>query len=810
MVRKYVALATVSLFFLAAYLPEANGFIGSNGNHNGKKMRIMVPSLFRSCSTNQQRNKALLWPWMKNTNARPSSSFSFKKLNRGKRMLSLALYAKKDDDNDAEKNKDDSSAINEKLNEWVQKWKSKTSKTLIELWNAILAFAPNLKIAVSSFVVGAVIGIGAILVPVYNSVDTMTEPVTLFETILTDLDRGYVDNVDTKKLFETGVSAMLRSLDPYTEFESKQEAADLTETVKGKYGGIGLVISGSTAKNPEDMDAIIAEEEAGFAGDDIDDGISPISSNVISSDDANGESDEDTLRERLERKKALTKAKNKGISVVGAFEGYAYDYGMRVGDKIVAVDGERITPSMNVEQVRNRLRGEPGTNVDITFERIGVSGETTLSIPRTLVQIRDVKLTTLIGKPENGVGYIQLSGFASNAGREVRSAILALQAATEEASGGQNSLQSLILDLRGNPGGLLTSAVDVASCFVPKGSDIVSARGRGFPAVLYRSRIDPVLDPSTKLAVLVNGQTASAAEIVSGAIQDLDVGVIIGQDRTFGKGLVQNVEDLPFDTALKFTVAKYYTPSGRCIQSTNYREGGGLKASNVGYTASKVADKDKSIFYTKNGREVQDGGGVEADFKVVTPKASALEVTLLRSGVFSDYAAEWSKKHELSNSFSVDDDTYKDFQNYVMKKQNDGDIKLEAFYSGTINELKKALKLSGYKGSSKELDHLKADIVREMERDFQKYRSDIKEDISQNILARYLPESLILERSLRTDQQVIASVKLLNDQRQFNKLLSRTETTNDQEYASNTVGNSINTATSENGDASALRFKMEW
>merc|ERR1712038_275169 len=238
------------------------------------------------------------------------------------------------------------------------------------------------------------------------------------------------------------------------------------------------------------------------------------------------------------------------------------------------------------------------------------------------------KLTTFLGKPEDGIGYIQLSGFAANAGNEVRQSIFALQRAAEEVSDGGNGLQGLILDLRGNPGGLLTSAVDVSSLLVPKGSEIVSAKGRGFPSVTYRSRVDPILDPNTKLAVLINDSTASAAEIVSGAVQDLDVGVIVGSGRTFGKGLVQNVEDLPFNTALKFTVAKYYTPSGRCIQSINYKGGGG-KDSNGKYEASRVAEKDKSIFYTKNGREVKDGGGISVDYKVDAPKASALEVTLL-------------------------------------------------------------------------------------------------------------------------------------------------------------------------------------
>lgn len=172
--------------------------------------------------------------------------------------------------------------------------------------------------------------------------------------------------------------------------------------------------------------------------------------------------------------------------------------------------------------------------------------------------------------------------------------------------------QGLILDLRGNPGGLLTSAVDVSTLLVPNGSDIVSAKGRGFPETLYRSKTEPILNPNTRLAVLVNEQTASAAEIVTGAVQDLDVGVVVGKGRTFGKGLVQNVQDLPYQTALKYTVAKYYTPSGRCIQSTEYSEGGRgsvLEASaddekaSKPYKSKKVADKDRTVFHTAHGRE---------------------------------------------------------------------------------------------------------------------------------------------------------------------------------------------------------------
>ena len=671
------------------------------------------------------------------------------------------------------------------------------------------AAVPTLRVAFASFVVGAVLGIGLILYPVVESIGNTPEPVMLFETILTDLDRGYVDKVDTNKLFETGISAMLRSLDPYTEFEGREEAAELTESVSGQYGGVGLVISGATpqqiralpsAGTPDALE-MKTDQPGGGAGrilprEALDDNLRPndgggggggstnldsptnLETQPIVYDESvldSPDDDDDTLAAKAEQRRAIKRARDNGIRVVNAFEGYAYDYGMRVGDRLMAIDGQRLADTSTVEDVRNMLRGVPGTFVDVSFVREGVDGETTVSIPRTVVQVSDVKLATLLGKAEDGIGYIQLSGFNANAGREVRNAILGLQHLAEDAPGGSQSLRGLVLDMRNNPGGLLNSAVDVASLLVPQGSDIVSAKGRGFPGVLYRSMEEPILSPSTKLTVLVNGQTASAAEIVSGAVQDLDVGVIVGADRTFGKGLVQSVDTLPFGSALKYTVAKYYTPSGRCIQSTNYVEGEGPNSGNGGkYRASKVADRDKKIYFTKHGREVQDGGGVAVDYKVEAQKSSALEYTLLRTSLFSDFASVWSRENQLTNNLDVvTDSTYQKFKQFVMERQKEGDIQLDAVYSGPIDNLKKALKDSGYKGTSKELEQLRASLIKDIERDFEKYKKEIKEDIGQNILARYLPESMLLEIGVKRDDQVQAAVALMRDDKSFDTLLGR-------------------------------------
>lgn len=288
----------------------------------------------------------------------------------------------------------------------------------------------------------------------------------------------------------------------------------------------------------------------------------------------------------------------------------------------------------------------------------------------------------------------------------------------------------------------------------------------------------------------------------------------MGSDRSYGKGLVQNVEELPFQTALKFTVAKYYTPSGRCIQSTEYKEGGGSGTApgNAVFKASKVKEEDKSVFYTKAGRVVKDGGGIEADIKVAAPSASALEVTLLRSGVINDFAAEWSKNYRLPEGrFEVSDDLYREFQKFVNTKQENKEIKLEALYSSSLNQLKKILKQSGYKGSQRELEVLQASIVREVQRDFERYKTDIKEDIGQAILSRYLPESMLIERGLSTDVQVNAAAKLLRStDGKFDKILARNSVRDNFSQSIENGKRELLSSASTREDDLGVKLQMKW
>ena len=297
---------------------------------------------------------------------------------------------------------------------------------------------------------------------------TAQERAILFGTILENVKAAYVDrNVDIDALFQTGVNSMLSVLDPYSTYENRQQAEDLSLRTTGRYGGVGLTI--------------------GKDGDDV--------------------------------------------LVLGALEGFAFDAGVRPGDRIKSVDGYDVA-KLTVDAVKDKLRGEPGTSVELTVQRDG-SPEPTLTIPlpRKLVRLPDVSLATI--DRENGIGYMKLDGFSEGAAEETARAITRMQSERE--------MQALIIDLRDNPGGLLDAAVAVSQQLVPENTEIVSTAGRVYgegTSLSYRSTKPPMLSPSTRLIMLVNSNTASAAEIVAGVVQDTDRGVVIGE-RTYGKGLVQ-------------------------------------------------------------------------------------------------------------------------------------------------------------------------------------------------------------------------------------------------------------------------------
>jgi len=330
---------------------------------------------------------------------------------------------------------------------------------------------PTLKIALPSFLVGGIATLCVLFLPLladyydafngqngdnfYNkdstsktvsgggggsnkgNINNVNQPVILFETILNDLNDAYVDDVDIQKLFETGVKAMTASLDPYTEFESRTEAAELEETVTGRYGGVGLVIRGGTNLADASDDIVLEQVDNPSSSSSSGGGNNKRQPKNASKPPVavNGADEDEEDLDIIERKRARRKSMEEGVRVVSAFEGYAYDAGMRVGDKLLAIDDFEIKPTTAVDEVRNHLRGEPGTEVQIKFLREGVGGKVnepqTITLQRGVVMIPDVKYFGFIGDPKDGIGYVDLTGFVNNAGREVRFAIKALQHGAE-------------------------------------------------------------------------------------------------------------------------------------------------------------------------------------------------------------------------------------------------------------------------------------------------------------------------------------------------------------------------------------------
>lgn len=415
----------------------------------------------------------------------------------------------------------------------------------------------------------------------------------------------------------------------------------------------------------------------------------------------------------------------------------------------------------------------------------------------------DVRLATFLGDPSDGVGYINLSGFNAGAGKDFGTALLLLR------MNAPHDLKALVLDLRGNPGGLLEAAVEVSSYLLPAHSDVVSSKGRDGLQMVYRSVIDPIRPPDMRLAVLVNSGSASASEIVAGAIQDTDSGVIVGPSKTFGKGLVQKIVPLPYDSALKYTVAKYYTPSGRCIQAIKYNGGrldspsksaGGAELSE----SEQVSDEDRKVFYTSRGRAVRDGGGIEPDLTVSDLRAGPAESVLLNKGVFFDFVSDYVRTHDVltdlksaaaSDQLAVQESgrpfssastymvltppkqgkisgsLFEDFKHYVMSRVTSGALSVDDAFSTQMNELKASLSKAGLQGAADNVEGVRGRIRESVLRDLDLHRTEITNDMELSLLSRELPDRLLLQTNVVRDSQVKAAADLLKDKPKYLALL---------------------------------------
>ncbi|MDW8465452.1 MAG: S41 family peptidase [Chloroherpetonaceae bacterium] len=451
-----------------------------------------------------------------------------------------------------------------------------------------------------------------------------------------------------------------------------------------------------------------------------------------------------------------------GVVIYSITDGYsAQKAGMRIGDRIIKVNGMDVRRK-DVSEVRALIKGEPNTEVKITVEREGERHPLEFTLIRREIQIKNVPYAGLID--DETIGYIRLERFSLNAANEVADALQALQ---DSARAKGKSLQGVVLDLRGNPGGLLDAAVNIAGKFVEQGSVIVTTRGRDSLRVKTYVSSTPPLLKETPLAVLINNNSASASEIVAGAIQDLDRGVVVGT-RSFGKGLVQTITRLPYNTSLKITTAKYYTPSGRLIQEVDYFH----RNKREGKRSVFVNEPDtvRQAFKTRGGRIVYDGGGITPDLEVPDDVPSVVESALYRRSAFFKFANQYRSKHpNLPKDFKADDKLFAEFRAFLDRDNflydSEGEKKL-----AELSEI--AVRYDYNENLRKQIADLQAAISAEKEKELLRQKSRILSVLEREILTRYYGDQAGLIAGLKSDKQLKAAIALLKDQKRYKAMLA--------------------------------------
>ena len=451
---------------------------------------------------------------------------------------------------------------------------------------------------------------------------------------------------------------------------------------------------------------------------------------------------------------ALIQKRGDYVIISEPYENFpAQTEGLIAGDIILKINGKSIK-GKSTSEISNLLKGQPGTTLKLEIQRAENGPILTFSISRKEIKIDNIPHYSMV---DPKVGYIKLNSFTMNAGNEVKQAFLDLKTNNSEMEG-------IIIDLRGNGGGLLSEAVNIANIFIDKGQMIVSTKGKlNDSNKSYRTLNSPV-DKKIRLAVLIDGYSASASEIVAGSIQDLDRGIIIGQ-KSFGKGLVQHIISLSYNTKVKITVAKYYIPSGRCIQAIDYSH-------KINGTAAQFTDSLKKSFYTKNGRIVYDAGGILPDITIKPDSLSDIAVSLYINHHIFNYATIYAANHsEISSAdkFILSDVEYQDFLNYISDKEYDYTTNTER----KLSELTEAMKKDKYYETfSTELEELRAAVQHNKEADLQNFKEEIKEIISNEIISRYYYQKGRIIFNLNRDPEVKKAIDILLSPNDYNKILS--------------------------------------
>tara|TARA_B100001142_G_C14336303_1_gene656027 strand:- start:53 stop:1696 length:1644 start_codon:yes stop_codon:yes gene_type:complete len=424
--------------------------------------------------------------------------------------------------------------------------------------------------------------------------------------------------------------------------------------------------------------------------------------------------------------------------------------GLISGDKILEINGES-AKGKTIEEVSKVLKGQPNTLVSILIQRPHIEKPFEVSFNREKVAIESISFS---GYLQKGIGYIRLRSFTRNCANELKKAIMNLKK--------EQDLEGLILDLRSNPGGLLNESVDITNLFIEKGEEVVSTKGKIKSwDKTYIANKKP-LDLTLPLVVLINSSSASASEIVSGSIQDLDRGIIVGQ-RSYGKGLVQQTRKLSYNSQLKLTVAKYYIPSGRCIQALDYSN------RNEDGSVGKVVDSLMGSFKTRNGRQVKDGGGILPDIIVESEKYGMIIISLLKERLFFDYATNYYMENDsIPESFIFSDTDFLSFINYLSDKEYTYKTETEK----ALENLKKEAKEEKYFSSfSREYDALLLKMRDNKNDDLEKSKDDIKEILTAEIMSRYYYQKGRIRAGLNFDLEVKKSIDILKDKKMYNSIL---------------------------------------
>lgn len=535
-----------------------------------------------------------------------------------------------------------------------------------------------------------VVGFGALLWGKRNDFG-LGRNIEIAVNMMRELSLYYVDEVDPDRLMEGAAEGMVSDLDPYTEYMPEERMSSFELLTTGKYGGVG----------------------------------------------------------------ALIRQKGDYVIIAQPYKDSPADRaGLKIGDRIVAIDGEDAR-GFTTDKVSARLKGAPGSTVRVTVERLLDGRREEVTLRRERIAIPAVPYA---GWLNDSIGYIQHSDFTDGCYEEVRAAVERLRA--------EGNLRGLVLDYRGNGGGIMQEAVKILSMFVPKGTEVVATHGRT-EQKSYRTQSEPIL-AELPLAVLVNGNTASAAEIVSGALQDLDRAVLIGQ-KSFGKGLVQSTRSLGYNAYLKLTTAKYYIPSGRCIQAIDYSH------SQQGEVKS-VPDSLIREFRTAAGRKVYDGGGIMPDIRTEPEYISRFAATLYALGFVEDFVDDYMRSHAGEPfhlmEFALDSATYDRFADFMKDKK----VPYESETRRALERLRKAAEEERYTELDNHLARLEQEVRDDTQTNLETYRQEIVRTLENEIILRYAYAQGVIEHALPQDAEVQRAVEVLSSPDEYRRITREQDT----------------------------------